>query len=337
MPELRIDGIIGDVFNTAIDVREQVEAMNIPAGGQLDVIINSPGGNVFEGFAIYNYLRALPFKVTTDSESMAASISSLILLAADKDDSAISEVAAFMIHRAIAPSFGNKEDLEKQAEILGQIDETLISVYAERTGLARDTLEEMLSKETWLTGKEAFEMGFVGNQSNPIPAQAVANAHINKDNSKIMGLTSLLKRMTNSVEDVVIDSPEAVTTETTTVENVEAKTEGEDTPEYVTKSQLDEVVNSLKSTNEGIDKLADAFGSFMDKASAESKAQNETNTNVETKVENVVKNIVAGLPSSKGQPIEGETVQNAWVDPYAKHREEQKARDKRTRPSNQIK
>lgn len=121
----------------------------------LNVRINSPGGSVFEGVAIYNALTRHPGEVIVHVDGLAASIASVIMLAGK--EIRIADNAMVMIHDPAAFTFGGAKDLRKQADVLDQIKETIINVYASRTGKKRDTLAKMMEEETWFTAAEAVE------------------------------------------------------------------------------------------------------------------------------------------------------------------------------------
>lgn len=122
------------------------------------VNINSPGGDVFEGLAIYNLFREHPAKVTMKVLGVAASAASFIAMAGDEVQ--IARAAFFMIHNTMVVASGNKNDLREAADYLEPFDKALVGVYAARTGLADDDLVKMLDAETWIGGGDAVDQGF---------------------------------------------------------------------------------------------------------------------------------------------------------------------------------
>jgi len=169
---ININGIIGDFVEDIDDNVLNSEALNKKLAELSDtkeavlVRINSPGGSVFEGFSMFNALKAIPNPVTTEINGMAASIASLIALAGNTVN--MSQVSMFMIHRASNTVMGNQKELEKQADILKSIDDTLINVYAEKSSIGTGEIEAMLSEETWLTSEDALAMGFVDEIINKV-------------------------------------------------------------------------------------------------------------------------------------------------------------------------
>lgn len=144
--------------------------------------INSPGGDVFDGIAIYNRLKQHPAKVTCYVDGLAASIASIIALAAD--EVIMGEGALFMVHLPWTMAMGNRSDLENTINRLLDVEEQLISIYRNKTKMDRSEIRAMLEKETWMDADQAIEMGFVNSkteESMPIAASLLDKASwINK-------------------------------------------------------------------------------------------------------------------------------------------------------------
>lgn len=135
------------------------ELNNIPKTVNLiEVRINSPGGSVFEGYTIYNRLKQHKAEVHVYVDGMAASIASIIALAGDKVH--MSEVAQMMIHKPSVMAWGNSKDFEDMIERLDTIENQLIKIYHNKTGLDYTELQNMLAKETWFTSEQALDFGF---------------------------------------------------------------------------------------------------------------------------------------------------------------------------------
>jgi ATP-dependent Clp protease protease subunit len=122
------------------------------------VNINSPGGDFFEGVAIYNLLREYKGSVRVRVVGMAASAASIIAMAGDEVE--IAESAFLMIHNAWTVAIGNKEDMTEVAAMLEKFDESMNGLYAKRTGMEAKAIAKMMDNETWLSGKDSVEMGF---------------------------------------------------------------------------------------------------------------------------------------------------------------------------------
>ncbi|MFZ9372242.1 MAG: head maturation protease, ClpP-related [Limnohabitans sp.] len=124
----------------------------------LTVFINSPGGSVFDGLAIYNALRQHPANVTVKVMGVAASAASFIAMAGDKI--VMPENSFLMVHNPMGGVFGNAQEMRDWADTLDKIAASLIGIYVARTGKSEDEIKALLDAETWLTASEAVEMGF---------------------------------------------------------------------------------------------------------------------------------------------------------------------------------
>ena len=137
---------------------------------QINLHIHSPGGNVFDGIAIYNLLKNHPANVTVYIDGLAASMASVIAMAGN--EVIIPENAMMMIHKPWGIQGGDAEDMRKYADLLDKVENTLIPAYASKTGKTPEELAEMLSAETWLNGKECVEQGFADKLAEPLVAMA---------------------------------------------------------------------------------------------------------------------------------------------------------------------
>lgn len=124
---------------------------------EIRVEINSPGGDVFDGIAIFNALRAHPARVTTRVDGLAASAASVVAQAGDSR--LMMSGAQMMIHEAWGLAIGNATDMREMAELLDRQTDNIIGIYAERSGRDRDELAAMVSDETWFTAQEAVDAG----------------------------------------------------------------------------------------------------------------------------------------------------------------------------------
>ena len=157
---------------------EGVTAKRISAAlrsiGQHDdvqVNINSPGGDYFEGVAIYNLLREHQGKVTVRVMSLAASAASVIAMAGDEILMGVG--ANFMIHNAWGVAAGNRHDFLAVADVLEPFDAAMAAVYAARSGLDTKDIAAMMDGETWISAEQAVRDGFA---TGMIAADAVASS-----------------------------------------------------------------------------------------------------------------------------------------------------------------
>lgn len=158
--ELYIYDAIGqDYFGDGITAKSVSDALKeFKPNSALDIYINSPGGSVFEGVAIYNQLMRWGGRKTVHVDGIAASIASIIAMAGDERRTAAN--STWMIHRAWGISVGNVEDMRKTADSLDKIDGTLISTYVDRTGCKESDIRDWMNLETWMNADEAVSRGF---------------------------------------------------------------------------------------------------------------------------------------------------------------------------------
>lgn len=171
-----------DTAPTEIEVYDEIGFWGVNAKdfraklkGTGDVVlkINSPGGSVFDGIAIYNDLKAHPGNVRVEITGIAASIASIIAMAGD--EIAIAENGMMMIHNAWTIAAGNAVELQAQAEVLSKIDGNLALTYANRKGTPGvRAIKQMMAEETWMTGKEAKANGFATEILSPVDKTAQA-------------------------------------------------------------------------------------------------------------------------------------------------------------------
>ena len=125
--------------------------------GNITIRLNSGGGDVFEGIEIYNYLKSLDNRITIEVTALAASAASIIAMAGDEIKMCTG--SSMMVHEASTIAWGNKSDIQKVLNSLDTIDGSLVSIYAERTGADKETINSWIEEETWFTADEAIEVG----------------------------------------------------------------------------------------------------------------------------------------------------------------------------------
>jgi len=132
---------------------------DLPSGrGPLLLHLNSGGGEVFEGLAIYHALRNRG-NVTVRVEGVAASIASVIAMAADPGKLEIAKRASMMIHNGFAQQVGDANDMRKMADVLEAQTRNIAGVYADRTGIPADVWTGRMQAETWYIGQQAVDVG----------------------------------------------------------------------------------------------------------------------------------------------------------------------------------
>lgn len=143
-----------------------------PGQNPITVRLNSPGGSVTEGFAIYNALKATGSRIIIHVDALAASIASLIAMAGD--EIVMAENASIMIHDPWAVAIGSGEDLRAQADEIDRLKAIMITTYAKRTGMAEEEISALMSAETFMGAAEAVEKGFATRVDQPLAIAACA-------------------------------------------------------------------------------------------------------------------------------------------------------------------
>jgi ATP-dependent Clp protease protease subunit len=154
--ELHIYGDIGWGGVTESDVAAKLATLK--SAKSLSLYLNSPGGDVTAGNAIFNMLQRFNGEVTVHVDGLAASIASIIAMAGDKIITAAN--ALWMIHDPWIGIRGTAGDLRSAAEVLDKVRETLIQTYATRTKADKKKIGEWMAAETWMTAEEAKARGF---------------------------------------------------------------------------------------------------------------------------------------------------------------------------------
>jgi len=142
--------------------------------GALRLRINSPGGDAFEGFAIYNLLSEYPGKITTRVEGLAASAASIIAMVGDQIE--MPPASMLMIHDAWSIAIGNADEMRAEADVIDSISQACAEVYADKAGGTADAWRGKMRAETWYTAAEAVEAGLAdaatsGRHGNTAPSQ----------------------------------------------------------------------------------------------------------------------------------------------------------------------
>ncbi|MDE3797606.1 Clp protease ClpP [Sinorhizobium meliloti] len=153
-----LDVIGQDWFGEGVTSKRISAALRAIGKNDVVVNINSPGGDYFEGLAIYNMLRDHPAKVTVKILGIAASAASVIAMAAD--DVQIARAGFLMIHNTWVATMGDRHQLRDVAAWLEPFDQTAVDIYAARTGIEEAELAKMLDRETWIGGSDAVDKGF---------------------------------------------------------------------------------------------------------------------------------------------------------------------------------
>jgi ATP-dependent protease ClpP protease subunit len=157
-PEIFIYDVIGWPYN---DIGDLVRALADMKDKTPLARINSPGGDVWDGMALYHAFAHHPGGVNVRIESLAASIASVIAMGGKKVEAYQSTM--MMVHNSWTVAAGNAEDFIETADLLKKIDGNLVDAYAAKTKSGKRELRDMMAAETWMTAKDMKEKGFIDN------------------------------------------------------------------------------------------------------------------------------------------------------------------------------
>lgn len=175
---MQIDGEIVD---------EEYEDTDVSASGfrnalkqlgdikELNLHINSPGGSVFQGIAIYNMLKESKAKVNVYVDGVAASIASVIAMAGDSIF--MPSNSMMMIHNPYTYAVGNANELRKTADFLDKLTDASKQAYLDKAGdkLTSDKIQQIMDDETWLSAQEAVDLGLADEVLAPVQVAASIN------------------------------------------------------------------------------------------------------------------------------------------------------------------
>lgn len=184
---ISIYGVIGEDFWTGegFTAKRMAAALRSIGKNAVTVNVNSPGGDMFEGLAIYNLLREHPAEVTVKVMGIAASAASVIAMAGD--NVLMGTGSMLMIHNAWGLVIGNRHDFADAADVFKTFDSSMASIYAARTDIKVEDVLTMLdgptrsSDGTYMTAAEAIEKGFADDTFEPEDSDAQASASVPAD------------------------------------------------------------------------------------------------------------------------------------------------------------
>ena len=174
--------IYSEVGGHDVNAKTFIDELKTIKDKNIDVHINSLGGSVFDGLAIYNALKNHSKKVTTKVEGIAASIASVIAMAGDTIEMA--ENSLFMIHNPFAMSGGDANELRKTANILDKIRNEIASIYASKSKHDSEHYINLMDVETWFNSDETMELGLINGITQSIKIEN------NYDISKFENITN---------------------------------------------------------------------------------------------------------------------------------------------------
>ena len=156
---LLLDGEISDETWWGDEITPQMFRSELNAAeGDIDLWINSPGGDCYAAAQIYNMLMEYKGNVNVKIDGIAASAASVVAMAGTIVE--MSPVATIMIHNPMTVSIGDTHEMERTITFLAEIKESIINAYELKTGLSRTKISRLMDAETWMNAKKAVELGF---------------------------------------------------------------------------------------------------------------------------------------------------------------------------------
>ena len=267
---------IGTYGVTAQDFISEIKGLkDMP----INLRINSLGGDVFDGMAMYNVIKRREAKTTVYIEGIAASIATIIALGAD--EVIMAENSLFMIHNAWGGTSGEAKDMRKTAETLDKITSELTDIYVKKTGLSVDALAEMMDEETWLNAQEAFDLGFIDTISDSIKVAAKYDVskfkNITQEEIKNkLSININNKKMTNELKDWFNSKVEEIVTAVKGEVKVSADV-AEQTAITVNLGDNEEITNKISEFEAKNIELSNKM-SLLEEELVSAKGNNETLT-----------------------------------------------------------
>lgn len=198
--EITIYGIIGDSWwddsVSASDIDNALKSIN----GDIIINLNSPGGDAFDGIAIYNRLKKHDGKVTINVDGWACSAASVIAMAADELIMGLGSM--IMIHEASTIVWGTKTAMRKEADVLDNLEDGIIDIYMTKAKVEREEIRNMVDAETWFSAQKAVEIGF---------ARSTATSSTVEDNEEVARLKAQLLAKENELQQLKNTEPEKPT------------------------------------------------------------------------------------------------------------------------------
>ena len=192
---LYLNGVIAAESWLDDDVTPQLFKDELESGtGDIEVWLDSPGGDVMAATQIYNMLKNYKGKVTVKIDSLAASAASVVAMAGD--EILMSPLSLMLIHNPLTVAAGNVDDMQKAIDMLDEVKQSIINAYELKTGLSRAKISHLMDCETWLSAKKAVELHFadgilfgkneaeIDDESYAYSQREVSNNLINKLKTK---------------------------------------------------------------------------------------------------------------------------------------------------------
>ena len=201
---LLLDGEISDETWWGDEVTPQMFRSELNAAeGDIDLWINSPGGDCYAAAQIYNMLMEYKGNVNVKIDGIAASAASVVAMAGTTVE--MSPVATIRIHNPMTVSIGDTHEMERTITFLGEIKESIINAYELKTGLSRAKISRLMDAETWMNAKKAVELGFADSVLYADAQRPVTDAADGLIFSRAAVTNSLLSKFGQGTQSNIVD------------------------------------------------------------------------------------------------------------------------------------
>ena len=201
---LLLDGEISDETWWGDEVTPAIFRSELNAAeGDIDLWINSPGGDCYAAAQIYNMLMEYKGNVAVKIDGIAASAASVVAMAGTTVE--MSPVATIMIHNPMTVSIGDTHEMERTITFLGEIKESIINAYELKTGLSRAKISRLMDAETWMNAKKAVELGFADSVLYADAQRPVTDAADGLIFSRAAVTNSLLSKFGQGTQSNIVD------------------------------------------------------------------------------------------------------------------------------------
>jgi len=286
----------------------QAQLAQVSEGEDINLLINSPGGSVPEGMAIASLIKQHPSKVTANIIGLAASMATVVALAADNVN--MVDGGIFMVHHPSMGGGGNAKELKEKAELVDAISKPIINIYSKKTGLGKKVISALMDKAELMPAKKAKQLRFVDKVTEPLAMVA----KLNLTNYKDMNYDSIMAKINDFAKDfgfaettedeakAIKDKKEAEAIKL--AEELKAKVLKAETAEeaisaeLVTQAEFKPVITELLAATKEILAFITAQPSEKELVELQAKAAQEAVTQLVKDIKNKVQ-----MPVKTGDPV----------------------------------
>jgi ATP-dependent Clp endopeptidase proteolytic subunit ClpP len=278
--------IYDEIGGYGVTAKDFISELKKYKGQHIDLRINSVGGSVIEGDAIFNALRRHRGGLTVHVDGLAASMASIIAMAGDKI--VMADNGFLMIHNPWSMSVGDADDLRKEADTLDKIKESMVRTYARRANISRDAVSQMMDEEKWMDAREALDLGFIDeiDEDAMAAAASITRSEAQARFDKLKNSMSRKSAKNIKAEEVAPEVEETVVSVTDApVEAESVDTSSEDTMNAELQAKVDALQADLDAKNsaeaaqaqasEDIAKELETLKAEVERLTAESASKDE--------------------------------------------------------------